>query len=83
MATATAKKAGALTQGKRGSKSKRTPQVEARLVEALKDGCSYRAACAFAGISKPSFTNGKEIVCSSPRPSSERAIWPNMVLRWC
>lgn len=45
---------------KRGPKSRRTPEVEARLCEALRDGCTYRAACAFAGISESEFYEWKK-----------------------
>lgn len=35
---------------KLGRKTKRTPEVEAKLFEALRLGCTRRAACAYAGI---------------------------------
>lgn len=40
---------------KPGPKSKKTPEVQAKLIEALRDGCTNRAACAWAGISEAEF----------------------------
>lgn len=40
---------------KRGPKSKRTPEIQARLIEALRDGCTRRASCGYAGISESEF----------------------------
>lgn len=42
-----------------GRKSKRTPEVEAKLIEALKKGNTYRAACAYSGISESEFYEWK------------------------
>lgn len=45
--------------GKPGPKSKRTSEIQKLLCEALANGCTYRAACAFAGISESEFYEWK------------------------
>ena len=40
-----------------GRNSKQTVEVEAKLTEALRDGCTRRAACAYAGISEQTLAN--------------------------
>lgn len=40
-----------------GRKTKRTPEVAARIIDALKKGNTRRAACAYAGISDQTLAN--------------------------
>jgi len=45
---------------KRGRKDKLTPEVQQKLIEAIKEGNYYEAACAYAGISYQTFLNWLE-----------------------
>lgn len=40
-----------------GRKTKRTPEVEQRICDALRSGNTRRAACAYAGIDEKTFAN--------------------------